>query len=320
MLGQFFGKLFTRSGYDYAPSVIRSGTTEQIWWCAPGAAPNGHPGDTILYRTRNTSTGAFGPTYRVLTATGTSSWDGNHVCDPEVVRGQFVRPDDGRTYLYAMYYTANRRQTGTCPNGTPKDSTENSISIAYSNNGINWVTTSRNPVIGFAGPSCSYGVGQASAYNRTGRDDLDVFHTDTRSGTGMYYRSTSNGRTFTSGVRVSTSGLSSSNFSGAAFAYDQRTANYVMAVGEPPRSGNPVSSIIGVRRMVRSTLISGRGTWTAITGIGPANTGYPLNFQAGFSRDVFGNIISGQSNFNLYFSVGQTTGSSTWDLAWAKLP
>lgn len=318
-LGTFDGKLFTRSGYDYAPSMIQSGSTQQFWWCAPGAAPNGHPGDAIYYRTYNTSTGAWGTVYRVLTATGTSSWDGNHVCDPEVVRGQFVRPDTGTTYAYAMYYTANRRQTGTCPNGTPKSDTENDIGIAYSNNGVNWVTTSQNPVIPSLAGTCVYGAGQASAFNRNGLDDLDVFHTDTNSGTGVYYRNTSNGTSFTTRTRVSTSGLASSNFSGAAFSYDKNTGNYVMATGDPREPGNVESSIIGVRRLARTSVIAGTGTWTAITGIGPTGTGYPLNFQPAFRRDIYGNILSGQSSFTLYFGVG-TNDTSTWDLASARLP
>lgn len=122
--------LFARSGYDYAPSIIRNGNLRQYWWC--GLSTNNIPGqtrrgDVILYRTYNTSTGMWSFITQVLTPT-TGTWDGENTCDPSVVQGSFSY--NGTTYGYAMYYTALNTLV---PTTHPAYTQFNHIGVAFSN-------------------------------------------------------------------------------------------------------------------------------------------------------------------------------------------
>jgi hypothetical protein len=150
---------FTRSSYDYAPSVMHDGNY-RMWWCG------GIAGDHILYAeassldgpwhahgstTPNSYDDVFGPTGVV------GDFDGAHTCDPSVVRV------DG---TYYMFYG------GLGKDGTPNNTTR--IGVAQSPDGFGWTRpNSGKPIIdpaqSLAGKPNTYGAGQPSAFFKDGQ-------------------------------------------------------------------------------------------------------------------------------------------------------
>jgi hypothetical protein len=186
---------FTHASYDYAPSVmVETSGLQRFWWCS---ASNGT--DHIFYRSRDPNTGVWSAAVTITLTpapTAGATWDGRHQCDPAVVKGSFVY--QGSTYAFALYYTANACAEHDVANNRVFEST-NSIGIAFSNDGINWV---RRPTpilvskdISSAPTTCpahtatswqnhiyhTYGAGQASVYQRPTEfgGGLEIYYTDT---------------------------------------------------------------------------------------------------------------------------------------------
>lgn len=148
------GLTVERSGYDYAPSVMYGdGDNLQIWWCGPGSKPNS--GDSAYYSER-TNTGWSNPA-EVLTTGNGNAWDSEHVCDPSVIKGNFIV--DGSTWAYALYYSATDDKFGS----------NTRIGAAFSNDGTNWQKYSNNPVVvPSVEPTDGYGAGMQTAYREPG--------------------------------------------------------------------------------------------------------------------------------------------------------
>ena len=90
-----------------------------------------------------------------------------YTCNPKVVRGTFGNPlGNGETFTYAMYYV----ELG------PVQGTNNSIGVAFSNNGISWAKYPQ-PVI-TAETQDNYGVGQPALYNNQ-RGTISMFYQGT---------------------------------------------------------------------------------------------------------------------------------------------
>ena len=129
------GVLFSRggvpglpgTGYDYGASIIRTGNTEQIWWCGDGPNPNGGQSDVIYYRTRDLSTNTFTPIQQVFAEGLAPSWDSAYTCDPSVIKGPFTY--HSVSYAYALYYTGTDDPVGN----------NNRVGLAFSNDGVSWV-------------------------------------------------------------------------------------------------------------------------------------------------------------------------------------
>jgi hypothetical protein len=112
------------SGYDYAPSVMEDGVYK-MWWC--GQEGGGVvPGDDIFYAESTSLDGPFharGQTapgfQRVFDGTGTpGTFDGDHACDPSVLRVNGT---------YFMYY-----------GGLGTEDIYTDIGLASSPDGLNW--------------------------------------------------------------------------------------------------------------------------------------------------------------------------------------
>ncbi|GAB6852471.1 hypothetical protein [Paraburkholderia kururiensis] len=304
--------LFTRLGYNYGPSVIADGKTEKFWWCGFGLGPSGLT-DTIQYRYRDRSTGQWSSTVQVMVP-GTASWDSAFVCDPSVVTGNFINPEDGTAYVYAMYYTA-----------TDASQVNNRIGVAFSNDGITWVKYSQ-PVISPQQMNGSYGAGQASTYNFNGRSGLYIFYTDTTTGFGnrVFVRKTTDGVNFSAPVLISdenSAGLSL--MSNADFAYDMVSRNFY-AVREtiPSRLGDREVFQLMLARMPAADLLAGSGQWETLGFVNPALTGFYMNHNPGLLRNGFGQINISLPNVVVYFAGG-TNDPATWNLAsatWRPVP
>jgi len=187
--------------YQYAPSVIKDGGTYRMWWCSTSPAGTAG-GDDILYAEASNPDGPFHahgsdkPYQIVFQNDGSNGWDGQHVCDPSVVRV-------GDHYL--MYYSGAPNDHG------QQQGSETSIGVAQSADGISWHPLSDQPIIGPAHQRDNhnnYGAGQPSAVYRDGQ--IYLLFTDTTAagdnpanGAGQFaYRSAD--PAFASGVQVAT--------------------------------------------------------------------------------------------------------------------
>ena len=298
------GYIFTRAGYNYGPSTIVEGNIQKFWWCGLDQGPSGQT-DTIQYRTYNSSTQQWSTITKVLTPT-TGAWDSLFTCDPSVIAGNFKNPENGLTYQYAMYYTATNTRPGI----------NNSIGLAYSNDGVNWVKYSQ-PVIRQAQVDGGYGAGQAATYNANGQANIYVFYTDTSAGAGdrLYLRQTNDGINFGAATLISdsnTAGLQLSSNSDLAYDYNSK---YFYAVREtaPYRSGDREAYQMIIARMPASDLLSGGGTWEVLGFANSNLTGFYMNHNPGIWRDNFGNITNALPTIPVYFAAG-TNDSNTWNL------
>lgn len=172
--------------YRYAPSGIQYGATDKaFYWC--GNRVNNVIRDHIIARTNNNQVwGSESVALCTGGKTGSSCqngsdlrytrWDGEHVCDPEVMAGNFKM--DGVSYGYAMLYTGAMKKkqplactaTSQCTSPYFCDSgqcviDQNGVGVAFSNSPLTgpWVKYPK-PLIAYnqTKPIGSWGVGQPS--------------------------------------------------------------------------------------------------------------------------------------------------------------
>ncbi|MGL5930439.1 MAG: hypothetical protein ACRCY8_16020 [Dermatophilaceae bacterium] len=320
--------LFDRPGYDYAPSVIQEGDVRRIWWCGQTTTSDGFATDAIFYAEQDVATGELTPPQQVLTPSPSAvTWDRSYICDPSVIRGEFVNPDDGQSYTYALYYTATDRGPGTSYAGTPLDGTNNRIGIAYSDDGRTWVRDSANPVISpQISPTDAYGAGQASTYSADGRAGITVTYHDNSvaEGTNIWRRTSTDGRSFSAPEPVSAAGLDvtgdlakSSNLD---IAFDSVNRYWYGAWPLPGRTGDRDTYRLVVARMPEASFPS--GTWEKLGFIDSNETGGHLNHSPGLVRDGFGNVDPTLPDVELLFASGGNQPDS-WNLrraVWQPTP
>lgn len=114
------------SFYRYAPAAIQTDANhKELWWCGNRVA--GVVRDHIIHRTLSLSPWSWTPESVALcpgrgkASSGCSRpeseryaiWDGEHVCDPEIVGGSFRM--SGVFYDYAMFYLgAHKARSHAC--------------------------------------------------------------------------------------------------------------------------------------------------------------------------------------------------------------
>jgi hypothetical protein len=318
------GRLFVHDGYDYAPSMIDLGNgTQQFWWCGGATGeglgdPENYPdgADVVYYRTKS----AYGWSAVQLAITPTfGSWDGTLVCDPSVVRGSFVNPQNGITYGYAMYYTGT--------NLPASHAVDNRVGLAFSNNGVNWLKYSQPVVTPGASSAGYYGAGQPSTYNSDGQAGVWLFYTDTPNGQErIFVRKSTNGINYGSRTLISNNGPAQMPLGGMAnsdIVYDHSTGLWYAALSRAGR-GDRETYRFGLYRMTSTNLFAGTGTWEGLGEINSDLTGWYLNHSPGLRRDQYGNLTAWLPSVTMYFSSGtgqQNIGS--WDLAsvnWSPSP
>ncbi|MFJ2776570.1 hypothetical protein [Kitasatospora sp. NPDC087315] len=149
--------------YNYVPSVMRDGLY-RMWWCGSDAA---HPGDHIFYAESSSLDGPFhargsnAPYQVVFSPTGGATFDGQHTCDPSVLRV------NGIYYLYCGGLRGPGASTG--------------IGVATSADGINWTRANGGaPIVTPAyrqDTGNGYGAGQPAVSYLDGR--FYLMYTDT---------------------------------------------------------------------------------------------------------------------------------------------
>lgn len=152
------------SAYEYAPTIMYENGKYRMWYC--GQDPRGRvAGDDILYAESTSLNGPFtgpggGAPAIVFEGRGDRSFDGQHTCDPSI-----VKIPDG---TYFMYY------------GASLDDGITAIGVAYSRDGLSWERLKSTPIISPArqqNTGNNYGAGQPSVVYLNGK--FHLIFTDT---------------------------------------------------------------------------------------------------------------------------------------------
>ncbi len=290
--------------YNYAPCLIQlDNSTKYLFYC--GNRESSTIVDYICWKKATLNNGvwtwssenvAFGPSE--------SDWDMCHVCDPDVIKGQFDY--NGHTYSWAMTYLGVAQW----------DCNANQIGIAFSDSIEGpWVRFEGNPVI-LAANTTSWGTGQDSmiSLDQAGRFRIVYRYSD---GTDdyCYYQdfdfSDANNYTKTTPVMVTRSGLTDgiSHTCSSHVAYDPVRQMYYMAAEHIWDEA---------KRSCRETLISaldkvnfenGTGTWEIIYRYNEGTTGYASNHNSSIVRDEYGMIT--ESNV-LAVAMSSSDSSGLW--------
>lgn len=364
--------ILERPGYDYGAAIIDDGPEgRHMWWCAQeeitGKDELGHPQqvitdvikygyyDKISHKIKSDTVKTILQPQRSRKPAELEKWNNSFVCDPTVVKGNFVV--NGITYKYAMYYTGTNMDENL---GVPKWSGTNTrIGVAFSldethmkeSNG--WLEYVNNPIITPLLPSgncgqtipplpapggmgtCHYGAGQPSAYSVDGQAGIWLMYTDTSetlpgpiiNAERTYLVGSTDGIHFGPRTPVTSAGVPTDwtgRLVNADFAFDYVGRYwYATLAGVPGRRTPNVPTAeaeayqFGLFRMPESTFPS-TGTWEPLGFINTAKTLKEVNHNAAIARDAFGNVNFDLPNINIVYSRGPGISPDLWDLAEAK--
>ncbi len=118
------------NGFIEGPSVIKDGNTYKMWYCGYDATVDGSGTDgkaNIGYATSTDGINWIKNTNNPILSAGVNSWDSMSVQDPHVIK---------QGAIYYMWFGGNNIQ-----------GYGQSVGYATSNDGINWVESSQNPVL-----------------------------------------------------------------------------------------------------------------------------------------------------------------------------
>lgn len=297
--------------YDYSPSVIQTGHTEQFWWCGHAQNPNdtSQSSDTILYARYDLASGTSS-TPQVVLAETKDSWDSAYTCNAQVIQGSFVNPlGDGQTYTYAMYYVGTKDITGVA----------NSIGLAFSSDGVHWVKYPE-PVIRTSN-QVEFGLGQPVPYNSNHKSAITLFYENAEGSVHVEHDEaiSTDGIHFTTIGPVTTHGLGDPDATWGDMAYDPVSQDWYAAFNEvlryPETTGDQQElGQLGVAlyRIPGSSLLAGDSSWQLLHSFDTNSTGSESNFIAGFRRDPWGNLNMGPTRtIELYTSFSNPT--TGWD-------
>jgi len=302
--------------YNYSPSAIQTGNTRQIWWCSPGTNPidPSQNTDAIYYESINMQTlQSSGPLLVMAETPG--SWDSALLCNPKVIGGVFQNPlGDGNTYTYAMYYVATAWMSGD----------ENSIGVAFSNDGINWKKRPW-PVIP-ATTSYSYGVGQPSVYNTDHKSAIYMLYEDSFPTQHHVAATSIDGVNFTVQGSVTSIGLDPDDPDGTwgDVAYDSQKNEWYAIFNRPLRPPSTTGDVIergqyGVElyKIRQDSLLTGSSPWQQLVNMDTNSTGFESNFIAGFVRGSYGDInTASYPKIDMYTTVSYPP--PAWDASPAE--
>lgn len=297
--------------YNYSPTAIQTENTRQVWWCSPGTNPNdpSQSTDAIYYASVNMQTLEITSPKLVLAETP-GSWDSALLCNPKVIGGVFQNPlGDGVTYEYAMYYVATAWMSGD----------ENSIGVAFSNDGINW-KKHPSPVIA-ATTSNSYAVGQPSVYNTDHKSSIYMLYEDSFPTEHHVAAISTDGVHFSIQGTVTEKGLDPDDPAGTwgDVAYDSDKGEWYAIFNRPLRPPSTTGDVIergqyGVElyKIKQDALLTGSSPWQQLVNIDTSSTGFESNFIAGFVRGFYGDLnIASYPNIDMYTTVSYPPPS--WD-------
>ena len=321
---ELFGDDITKNFYNYCPSIMTEGRTMHIWYCSN--KDDSRVIDYVAYRKGTLhDDGKWTFSDKQLVLQGTSGqWDGQHVCDPTVVKGEFSYKSE--KYGYMMAYLG-------C---TTTDNTKNEVGIAFAKNpegpyvkadnvnpignfykdfGLSRTDSSQNTDIP---ANKSWGYGQPSLISVDKKGTVILFYAKgTPKGTyttaEMWDMSNADSpRLLKSGdvseIGITNAGGSNDCINNADFAYDP-VLNRLYCVKEdfPYPTDSGINWIAGSNTVFYMQLdgsgdgifnqvfdAEARMTWTKVGAINQGLTGFIRNHNCGIVTDEYGWL----QNFN----------------------
>ena len=285
----YLGVTLTRPTYDYAPSVMYGdGSQIKMWWLGFAGTSDG-----IYYSTLSTSGWS---TPQLVLQHSASGWDSCHVGDPSVIKGTFSY--HSTNYSYAMYFTGTYSAPGY----------DGHIGVAFSNDGINWVKDSANPIISpLSSATTQYGAGMPTVYEASNGTI-----------TMCYFDSTGESQNF---MVTSTDGINFSNKTQLPYVNNENIGDiaYSPSEGKWYISTKYEDSYINIYETSTSSILSG---WNYTGCISQTSTGNTSNHNPGWLRWPNGDIyIEPNTNYKyIYYGTGNNNDisyGSSWDIGYS---
>lgn len=285
--------------YNYCPSPVQiDEETMYIFYCA-----NSWPGlviDDIYARKGSLVNGRwqFGEKFRVLEPSRIG-WDNIHVCDPDVIKGEFRYKDE--TYSWMMVYLGCDLHY--CYH--------NQIGVAFAKDITGpYIKYDKNPLITYDEPY-HWGAGQACLMSLDGKGKFRILYTQS---VHEYARHYTNVRTFWRDVDLSDAdhpivgeevvmhegGVMNYGGKGEVAVFNPTVAwdrendiYYLTREGTPfdrGRTPDFISSYTQVLAISRKDFERNEGGWRTVYNIGKLDTGYERNHNAGIVKDAYGSL------------------------------
>ena len=294
--------------YNYAPAIIRTEDAEYAWWCQ-----NPEPyviTDHIFFAKRPTG-GEWEPRRSVLAPGEPGEWDSEHVCDPAVVAGEFRY--EGETYRYALFFLGTDQ----------RDNNHNQLGVAFAKNLEGpWVKFAGNPIV--TADRDVWGVGQPAVTSVDGKGRLLLFYSvGGRWGTYVARRevdfSDMTNPVLGRPVEVVEGGLTSRDGSreilhNIDIVYDPARDRFFMVRPRhpfDPEWPNFIETELQLAAIGAEGIWQRKGEWEVIGGVGPADTGYPRNHNAGLVRTEYGTLPD-LDRLEVVFAVAETGERWLW--------
>ncbi|MCU6707718.1 hypothetical protein M6D81_03260 [Paenibacillus sp. J5C_2022] len=283
--------------YNYCPAPVRvDRDTMYVFYCA-----NTWPGiviDDIYGRKGKLVEGRweFGDRFLALTPSRTG-WDCIHVCDPDVIKGQFNWK--GETYSWMMVYLGC--DIHYCYH--------NQIGIAFAKDIAGpYIKYDRNPIVSYD-ELYHWGAGQPCVLSLDGKGKFRMLYTQT---VHEYARHYEKPRTFWrdfdlhdadapvvgEAVAMHDGGIANLGGEGKAevfnpaIVWDRMRDHYYLAREGTPfdreRMPNFIASYTQICSISRQQFESNEGGWCTMRNIGAADSGFQRNHNAGVCKDAFG--------------------------------
>lgn len=286
----------TGNKYRYAPSGIQTDDTRYIYHC--GNLISGNITDYIMLRKETLVDGAwtFVSEQVVLSPGATGSWDGRHVCDPSIIRGDFSFA--GTTYQYAMFYLGFDHDGGGI----------NQIGLALANSLEGpWVKVSVDePLIGVPPHETNaWGVGQPSVTSIDGGKVMLVYTRERPGQIPFTFRQVLDLSTADAPIVIhpemplTTAGLTKLDGAhdpvnhGGDVAYDpERDRFWIIRSMHPFPTDSPsyIAPALQIASIPASRVWSGGGTWEVVEELHAIEMGTDRVFDGGFLRNEWGHL------------------------------
>ena len=327
--------------YNYAPCVMVDGYEAHIYYCTSMISGKNGADDRIGYRHGLKKNGVWywGPkTLALDLGEGPTAWDRTDVCDPDVVKGEFVY--NGEIYNYLMAYLG-------C--WTPGNY-ENAYGFAVSKTPAGpfirveglcplydyWENNPDYEYKGHDDPATSiWGWGQCCLISYDQRGKVLVFDTgrsETGQTTELWDFSDLNNPTMLWREKMSNRGITDlygnqDTICNASIVYDQRLKCFYMLSDVHPFDETTIPD--NLPSETRIVMINDFGSesmgdcfreekalWTKLGSISEDVTGFPKNSNACFERDPYGWMINPESSsIDILYSAVPAGVSDKWIFA-----
>ncbi len=286
-----------KGAYNYCPSPVMTSDNElYIFYCANTLSKLVI--DDIYMRQGELVNEKWSFSDRkVVLKPSRNGWDCIHVCDPEVIRGEFTY--DGEIYNYLMLYLGCdmhfciRNQLG--------------VAVAKNIDGP-YIKIEANPVVGYD-EIYHWGVGQASAVSLDKKGKVRLVYTKT---VYDYCRKSNKATAFWQDVDfsdlnypilgeevmlcplgiVNSDGTTADNMVNVTFAYDEEEKKYYFTREGTPFERDDVPDFIApytqVMSISREDFEKNVGGWEVVKNITVDDTGYRRTHNGGIFKDCFG--------------------------------